>query len=114
MKFIEFLYFKNLNDRMLRQPPTKARERSHDTRSALQTELNEKSKAKKIEHSRTFKIQETFKCTNYNLSETSIQVLLKFQLIEKRNCCAHLSKCSAVWCQAKEEIRARTAFFMLN
>ena len=83
-------------------------------RSALQTELNEKSKAKKIGHSRTSKIQETFKCTNYNLSETSIQVHLKFQLIEKRNSCAHLSKCSAVWCRAKEEIRARTAFFMLN
>ena len=66
-------------------------------RNALQTELNEKSKAKKIGHSRTSKIQEAFyKCTNYNLSETSIQVLLKFQLIEKRNSCAHLSKCSAV------------------
>ena len=48
------------------------------------------------------------------LSRTSIQVLLKFQLIGKRNSCAHLSKCSAVWCRAKEEIRARTAFFMLN
>ena len=63
-----------------------------------------KSKAKKIGHSRTSKIQETFKFTNYNLSETSIQVLLRFQLIEMRNS----------WCRAKEEIRARTAFFMLN
>ena len=77
-------------------------------------ELNEKSKAKKIGHNRTSKIQETFKCTNYNLSETSIQVLLEFKLTEKRNSCAHLSKCSAVWCRAKEEIRARSAFFMLN
>ena len=31
--------------------------------------------------------------------------VLKFQLIEKRNTCAHLSKCSAVWCRAKEEIK---------
>ena len=46
--------------------------------------------------------------------QCSIQVILKFQLIEKRNSCAHLSKCSAVWCRAKEEIRARTAFFMLK
>ena len=69
---------------------------------------------KNRKRSRTSKIQETFKCTNYNLSETSIQVLLKFQLIEKRNSCAHLSKCSSVGCRAKEEIRARKAFFMLN
>ena len=52
-------------------------------------------------------IQETFKCTSYHLSdhETSIQVLLKFQLIEKRNSSAHLSKCFAVWCRAKEGIK---------
>ena len=31
--------------------------------------------------------------------------VLKFQLIEKGNTCAHLSKCSAVWCRAKEEIK---------
>ena len=80
----------------------------------LQTELKEKSKAKKIGHSRTSQIQETFKCTSYNLSETSIQVLLKFQLIEKRNSCAHLSKCFAVWCRAKEGIKEGFFYVELN
>ena len=60
------------------------------------------------------KFKKRLNVQNYNLSETSIQVLLRFQLIEKRNSCAHLSKCPAVWCRAKEEIMARTAFFMLN
>ena len=63
---------------------------------------------------RTSQIQETFKCTSYNLSETSIQVLLKFQLIEKRNSCAHLSKCFAVWCRTKEGIRGGFFYAELN
>ena len=64
--------------------------------------------------SRTSQIQETFKCTSYNLSETSIQVLLKFQLIEKRNSCAHLSKCFAVWCRANEGIKDGFFYAGLN
>ena len=36
---------------------------------------------------------------------TFVRQAFKFQLIEKRNSCAHLSKCFAVWCRAKEEIK---------
>ena len=50
-------------------------------------------------------IQEMFKCTSYNLSETSIQVFLKFYFIAKRNSCVHLCKCLAVWCGAEENNR---------
>ena len=62
------------------------------------------------------KLEETFKCTSYNLCKTSIQVLLKFQLIEKRNSRVHLIKFFAVWCRAKEEIKDGYFFFffMLN
>ena len=33
------------------------------------------------------------------------------QLIEKRNSCAHLCNCFAVWCSQQRRKRSRTAFF---
>ena len=50
-------------------------------------------------------IQEMFKCTSYNLSETRIQVFLKFYFVAKRNSCVHLCKCLAVWRGAEENNR---------
>ena len=63
---------------------------------------------------RHLKFKKRLKCTSYNLSETSIQVLLKYQLVEKRNSCAHLGKCSAVWGRAKEEIKDGFFYAELN
>ena len=64
-----------------------------------------KSKVKKMTRQNISTIQEMFKCKSYNLSQTSIQVFVKFQFIEKRNSCAHLCKCLAVWCGAVENSR---------
>ena len=56
-------------------------------------------------------IQEMFKCTSYNLSETSIRVFLKFHFIEKRKWLCTFVQMFGCAVRSRGKQLTRTAFF---
>ena len=111
---LNFILSKNLFQ-IKRQLPTKARETSDDhmTSAALCKQSWMKNrKRKRSDIVRHIKFKKLLNVRVTTFLRQAFKMLLKFQLIEKLNSCAHLSKCFAVWCRAKEGIKG--GFLILN